>query len=148
MGASGCGKSSLFSLLLRFYEPSSGEVAVHGSDIRTLPLEALRSDIAWVQQEPSLFNSSIGFNIGFPNFYPPPPSPGSEGVKPLPEQVQRIQRAAAAAGVADFVATLPEGYDTPCGTRGSQLSGGQKQRICIARALLRNARIMMFDEAT
>lgn len=133
VGASGCGKSSIVSLLLRFYEPSKGAVLLNGKDINSLPLSVSRASMAWVQQEPSLFNSTVAFNIGFPG---------------VSEETPALITSAKSAGAHEFIAALPEGYKTLCGTRGSQLSGGQKQRLCIARALMKNAPLLLLDEAT
>lgn len=140
VGSSGSGKSSLFALLERFYEPSAGAVLLDGVDVRTLPLAYTRSQIALVLQEPSLFSESVAFNVGFPDVE----TGDAAALKASPD----CQKAAAAAGAADFVEAMPDKFSTKCGTRGSQLSGGQKQRLCIARALARNAPIILLDEAT
>ena len=133
VGASGGGKSSLVRLLLRLCEPDGGRIALDGVGIDALPVTELRSMIAVVLQDLALLNSTIGANIAL----------GMEDATPA-----SIAEAARLAGLHDFVATLPAGYDTPIGERGLKLSGGERQRIAIARAILRNPRLYVFDEAT
>jgi len=136
VGFSGCGKSTLMQLLLRFYDPDEGTVTVDGEDIRHFDLEGLRSNMAIVSQEPTLFQGSIFDNIAY----------GWNSSQPV--TYAQVQRAAEQANVAEFVDSLPEGYDTQVGEKGVQLSGGQKQRIAIARALIRQPKILLLDEAT
>src|SRR5262249_21843323 len=119
VGPSGAGKSTLAALLLRFYEPDSGEITWDGRDIRGLDPRWLREQIGIVAQEPVLFATSIAENIRY----------GRPDASDL-----EIQAAARAANAHDFVMGLPDGYRTPVGERGVQLSGGQKQRVAIARA--------------
>ncbi|KQY88238.1 ABC transporter ATP-binding protein [Pelomonas sp. Root1444] len=133
VGASGCGKSSLVRLLLRLREPDAGSILLDGVAIDTLPIDALRSLIAVVPQDVVLFNTTLAANIGL----------GKDDATP-----GEIERAARLAGLHDFVATLPHGYGTPIGERGLKLSGGERQRIAIARAILRDPDIFVFDEAT
>ncbi|KAK7431647.1 hypothetical protein QQZ08_001866 [Neonectria magnoliae] len=139
VGASGCGKSTMISLLERFYDPTSGSIKVDGS----APLSALnphlyRNRVALVQQEPTLFPGTIRENI----------SQGMDlGVGETMSD-KDIEEACRAANAWDFVSSLPEGTNTPCGTSGSQLSGGQRQRIAIARALARKPSVILLDEAT
>jgi ABC-type multidrug transport system fused ATPase/permease subunit len=133
VGHSGCGKSTVASLLLRLYDVTSGTVKVGGKDVKDLPTDELRDMIAVVQQEPVLFGGSIRENIAYGR------SDASE---------EDVLVAARAAKVTDFVETFPEGLDTIVGERGVRLSGGQKQRVAVARVLLRQAPVVIFDEAT
>ena len=133
VGASGSGKTSLMNLLPRFYDPTGGAVKINGIDIREMTLESLRGKIGIVTQETILFNATIRENIAYGN-----PRASLEDVR----------RAAQAAYADSFIEDLPAGYDTPLGERGHRLSGGQRQRIAIARALLKDPEILIFDEAT
>ncbi|MCU0755997.1 MAG: ABC transporter transmembrane domain-containing protein [Xanthomonadales bacterium] len=133
VGRSGAGKTTLFQLLLRFHDLDAGTIRLDGVALQTLPLEWLRSQIAWVPQQPVIFGGSALDNIR----YGRPEASAAEVV------------AAAVAAEADgFIRALPQGYDTPLGERGVRLSGGQQQRIAIARAILKDAPILLLDEAT
>ena len=133
VGKSGCGKSSVISLIERFYDPISGCILVDGEDIRRINLKSLRRFIALVAQEPILFATSIYENILY-------------GLDNASEQ--EVHCAAKAANIHGFISDLPNGYDTQVGERGVQLSGGQRQRIAIARAVLKKPTIWLLDEAT
>ncbi|MFZ2630078.1 MAG: ABC transporter transmembrane domain-containing protein [Desulfosalsimonadaceae bacterium] len=133
VGMSGGGKTSLVNLIPRFYDVTAGAVRLDGIDIRDIAIKDLRRQVAIVTQEPILFNDTIRNNIA----YGKPEAPDRE-----------IFDAAKAAYIYDFVQTLPKGFDTVIGELGSRLSGGEKQRMCIARALLKDAPILILDEAT
>jgi ATP-binding cassette subfamily B (MDR/TAP) protein 1 len=133
VGGSGSGKSTVVSLIERFYDPSGGEVLLDGTNIRSLNLKWLRGQIGLVNQEPALFATSIKENI----LYGKPDATEKE-----------IEEACKAANAHTFVSQLPQGYNTQVGERGVQMSGGQKQRIAIARAILKNPTILLLDEAT
>lgn len=136
VGPSGAGKSTLVHLLPRFVEPSSGELALDGVALRDWDVGALRRQFALVSQDVVLFNDTIGNNVALGDT-----SPG-------PERTQRIEAALRSANLWDFVQGLPQGLDSPVGHNGSQLSGGQRQRLAIARALYKNAALLILDEAT
>ena len=133
VGPNGGGKSTLTSLLCRFYDPQQGAVKIDGIDVRNLSLHDLRGRIGLVTQQTELFNESIRYNITY-------------GTGNVTEE--QIEEAARKAYAHEFISSLPEGYDTPVGQNGQKLSGGQRQRIALARAFLKNPEIMILDEAT
>jgi subfamily B ATP-binding cassette protein MsbA len=133
VGSSGSGKTTVTRLIGRFHDPQVGRVTLGGMDLRDLRLAALRTAVALVPQEPTLFSGTVADNIGYAD-----PEASRE----------RIERAARLANAEEFIDRLPNGYDTQVGERGVKLSGGQKQRIAIARAILKDARILVLDEAT
>jgi ATP-binding cassette, subfamily B, bacterial len=131
IGGSGSGKSTVAKLLLRFYDPTAGAVEIDGVDIRSYTLNSIREQVAVVLQESVLFATSIRENIAYGR---------------LDATDEEVFAAARSAGADDFIRELPEGYDTIVGERGGTLSGGQRQRIAIARAVLRDATILILDE--
>ncbi len=133
VGHSGVGKSTIIKLLMRFYDVRVGEIKIDGSDIRALPLNYLRDQIGLVQQEPFLFNGTVRENIAYGNLHA------------TQDAIEDVAKAARAHG---FISELPEGYETWIGERGVKLSVGQKQRVSIARVLLKNPPLVIFDEAT
>src|SRR5262249_11364538 len=152
VGSTGAGKSTLVSLIPRFYDATQGVVRVDGHDVRTLHAACLRRQIGIVLQEPVLFRATIWENIAY-GLAEVPSGFGPEWLKELDEPgrqslFDRIQEAARDANAYDFIARLPRGYHTVLGERGEDLSGGQRQRIAIARAMIRRAPILILDEPT
>jgi ATP-binding cassette, subfamily B, bacterial MsbA len=133
VGASGAGKSTLANLVPRFYDVTAGAIRIDGVDIRDLDLASLRRQIGIVAQDTFLFNDTVAHNIAY-------------GRPDVP--MAQIRSAAESALAHEFIEKLPQGYDTVIGDRGLKLSGGQRQRLAIARALLKNAPILILDEAT
>lgn len=133
VGMSGGGKTTLVNLIPRFYDVTEGRILIDGSDIREVTIESLRGQIAIVTQQTILFNDTVRNNIAYGN---------------IEETEENIIQAAKAANAHDFIMNLPDGYDTVIGEQGAKLSGGERQRISIARALLKDAPILILDEAT
>jgi len=133
VGMSGGGKTTLVNLIPRFYDVSEGRVAIDGTDIRDVTLESLRAQIGIVTQQTILFNDTVRGNIAYGD---------------VRRSDEDVVRAAMAANAHDFIQRLPQGYDTVIGEQGVKLSGGERQRISIARALLKDAPILILDEAT
>jgi len=133
VGPSGAGKSTIFSLILRFYDPSSGRILLDGADLRHCDPQSLRCAAALVPQDPVIFATSVTENVRF----------GRPGAS-----LESVQEACAAAHALEFIERLPQGFDTDLGERGVKLSGGQRQRVSIARAILADRPILLLDEAT
>jgi subfamily B ATP-binding cassette protein MsbA len=133
VGPSGTGKTTLVSLIPRFYDPVSGSVSIDGTDVRRYQLKSVRDQISFVLQDTLLFRASIWENIAY----------GKPDASP-----KAIRRAAKLANATEFIDSLPDGYDTMVGERGITLSGGQRQRIAIARAIVRDTPVLILDEPT
>ena len=135
VGESGCGKSTVIQLIQRLYDLESGDLCIEKNNIKALNLPWVRSKLGLVSQEPVLFDRTIADNIKY-------------GDNEREVSMEEVLEAARKANIHSFVSSLPSGYDTKVGAKGTQLSGGQKQRVAIARALVRNPKILLLDEAT
>jgi ATP-binding cassette subfamily B (MDR/TAP) protein 7 len=133
VGGSGSGKSTIVRLLYRFMDPQSGNITLAGHDIKDVNLESFRKAISVVPQDTVLFNNTIEYNIHYADFS---------------KSVEEVHAAARMAELHDVIQRWPQGYLTQVGERGLKLSGGEKQRVAIARAILKNCRVLVFDEAT
>jgi ATP-binding cassette subfamily B protein len=148
VGPTGAGKSTLLALLQRFYDPDAGAVELDGVDLRDLELGSLRRQLALVPQDPWMLDGTIADNIGFGRSW------GGSGRRTPPRMVQeppqdeQLEAAAALAGLDEVIARLPEGWDTEIGEAGIRLSGGQRRRVALARAILRDASVLLLDEPT
>ena len=144
VGRNGSGKTTLLALVPRFYDPRQGRVLIDGIDLRDVTLKSLRNQISIVTQDSVIFPGTIAENIAYGHPMVAAPRTSDAG-RALREQVEQAARRAFAE---EFILEKPQGYDTILGGLGAQLSGGQKQRLCIARAIFRNAPILILDEAT
>jgi len=133
LGATGSGKSTIINLIPRFYDVTQGRITIDGQDLRDVAIKSLRRHIGIVRQDPFIFSTTLRENITF----------GMEGAR-----LEDVKAAAERANIADFIESLPDGYDTRVGERGVTVSGGQKQRLAIARALLKNPKILILDDST
>jgi subfamily B ATP-binding cassette protein MsbA len=133
VGPSGSGKSTLIDMICRFHDPLHGTIKIDGVDLRNVSFISLRKLLGVVTQETILFNDSVASNIAYPSVTP---------------DLARVQQAAQAANAHQFISDMPNGYDTVIGNRGMMVSGGERQRLAIARALMKDPQILIFDEAT